>query len=150
MVPFNRISGLVQARTRDRPRQGDEFVGARRERSGRRRLAITRHDEPDLSELWKIDPDALEFLARHGPVAVGRIGEQDLVAQDAAKDHKVIVAEGAHRHDDRGKLNEIVHIELAVADTLLAAAIHEQLHVEQRKPLPDTYEFGIFDVLLTP
>src|SRR5579875_3778289 len=73
------ISG--QDLAHERRRRRDKLIELQRQPSRRRRLASARDNEADPAEFWELDPDMLEFVDRHGLIAKGGVGQQNLIAE---------------------------------------------------------------------
>src|SRR5579875_968898 len=138
------ISG--QDLAHERRRRRDKLIEPQRQPARRRRLASARDNEPDPAELWKLDPDMLEFVARHGLVAEGGVGQQNLIAEHAPENDEMIVTDGPDGDDDRSQTNDVIEIQIAVADPLVAAALRIALQIEQREALSDAHELRMRDV----
>jgi hypothetical protein len=71
-------------------------------------------DKSDPAEIRIVQPYLFKLIDRHGTVAPSRVGKQDAIAPDTAKDHEVIVAVGMDGHYGRRPLDQILERQFAV------------------------------------
>src|SRR5258708_37014504 len=97
-------------------------------------------DNPDVAYRFPVvKPHALELIDRHGPIPPSRVGDQNSIPHDAAKNDEVIVAQGVDCHHERRPLYQVVQIELTQTLTRIktrdAIALIVSLAIVVRNPL---------------
>ena len=93
-------------------------------------FAPSSYDKSYLSDLWKVDPDTFKFFNRHGSVAESGIGQEHLIANSAAVNKEMIIADRAHGDDERSEIAKVLELQIPVANSLVATAVDESLQVE--------------------